>query len=271
MTTTTVIPSRVEIPFATGAGNAMTRTIYIMWKRQMIRFVRSRSRIIASLAQPLLFLVTFGFGFGSVFKMAGQGDYIQFLGPGIVAMSVLFSSVFSGMEVMWDRQFGFLKETMVAPVPRTAIMLGRTLGGATVAVIQGCLVLVITLIVGFRPHNWALVPVAIVVMALIAIMFTAFGTFVASRLRDMQGFQLIMNFLIMPIYFLSGAMFPLQGVPTVMEWIIRFNPLGYGVDALRGLLIGASFYPVWADFAVLIGVSTVLIVVGAQSFRRLEA
>ncbi len=211
----------------------MGRAIYIMWLRQMKRYLRSRARLVASLAQPLLFLVTFGFGFRAVFQQAGAGDYIQFLAPGIIAMGIVFSSVFSGIDVMWDRQFGFLKETMVAPVSRTALMLGRTLGGATVALIQGTLVLIMTLIVGFRPASWVLLVPAALVMALIAIIFTAFGTAIGARLRDMQGFQLIMNFIIMPMFFLSGALFPLEGLPTAMAWVVRFDPLSYGIDAMR--------------------------------------
>lgn len=248
----------------------MGAAIYIMWLRQMKRFIRSKARIVASLAQPLLFLVTFGFGFRAIFQQAGAGNYIDFLAPGIVCMAIVFSSVFSGIEVMWDRQFGFLKETLVAPVSRTALMFGRTLGGATVALIQGCLVLIVTLIVGFRPANWALVPVAIVVMGLISIIFTAFGTSIGARLRDMQGFQLIMNFIIMPLFFLSGALFPLEGLPAVMYWIVRFDPLSYGVDALRGLLINASHFGLALDLGVLAAVAAGLIGLGAYFFSRIE-
>jgi ABC-2 type transport system permease protein len=248
----------------------MGAAIYIMWLRQMKRFIRSKARIVASLAQPLLFLVTFGFGFRAIFQQAGAGNYIDFLAPGIVCMAIVFSSVFSGIEVMWDRQFGFLKETLVAPVSRIALMFGRTLGGATVALIQGCLVLIVTLIVGFRPSNWALVPAAIVVMALISVIFTAFGTAVGARLRDMQGFQLIMNFIIMPLFFLSGALFPLDGLPAVMYWIVRFDPLSYGVDALRGLLINASHFGVALDLGVLAAVAAALVGLGAYFFSRIE-
>src|SRR5580704_11766705 len=133
-------------------------TIYILWIRQLKRYVRSRARIIGSLGQPLLFLLGLGFGMGPVFQKAGMGNYIQFLAPGVIAMTVLFSSVFSGIELIWDRQFGFLKETLVAPVPRLAIMLGRTLGGATVAVLQGLIVVVICLLAGFRVRNLAALP-----------------------------------------------------------------------------------------------------------------
>lgn len=248
----------------------MGPAIYIMWLRQMKRFIRSKARIVASLAQPLLFLVTFGFGFRAIFQQAGAGNYIDFLAPGIVCMAIVFSSVFSGIEVMWDRQFGFLKETLVAPVSRTALMFGRTLGGATVALIQGLLVLIVTLIVGFRPTNWALIPLAIVVMALISIIFTAFGTAVGAKLRDMQGFQLIMNFIIMPLFFLSGALFPLDGLPAVMYWIVRIDPLSYGVDALRGLLINTSHFGVALDLGVLIAVALGLVGLGAYFFSRIE-
>jgi ABC-2 type transport system permease protein len=248
----------------------MGRAVYIMWLRQMKRFLRARSRLFASLAQPVLFLVTFGFGFRAVFSDAGAGDYVQFLAPGIVAMGIMFTSVFSGIDVMWDRQFGFLKETMVAPVPRSALMLGRTLGGATVALIQGLLVLGISVLIGFRPESWiALVP-AVLVMVLIAIMFTAFGTAIGARLRDMQGFQLIMNFIIMPLFFLSGALFPLDGLPDAMAWVVRADPLTYGVDALRGLMIGVTHFSIWLDFAVLIAVGGGLLGLGSYFFSRIE-
>jgi len=244
--------------------------IYIMWRRQMTRFIRSKARIVASLAQPLLFLVTFGFGFSAIFRQAGAGNYIDFLAPGIILMGIVFSSVFSGIEVMWDRQFGFLKETLVAPVSRISLMIGRTLGGATVALIQGCLVLVVTLVVGFRPTSWWLLPAALLVMALVAIIFTAFGTAVGAKLRDMQGFQLIMNFLIMPIFFLSGALFPLNGLPAVMDVIVRIDPLSYGVDALRGLLINTAHFSLALDIGILLAVAAVVLSVGAYFFATIE-
>ncbi len=247
----------------------MGPAIYIMWLRQMKRFIRSRARIVASLAQPLLFLVTFGFGFSAIFRQAGAGNYIDFLAPGIVSMAIVFSAVFSGIEVMWDRQFGFLKETLVAPVSRTALMVGRTLGGATVALIQGFLVLIVTILIGFRP-SWQLLLPAIVVMALIAIIFTAFGTAMGARIRDMQGFQLIMNFIIMPVFFLSGALFPLAGLPTVMYWVVRIDPLSYGVDALRGLLINASHFGLPLDIGVLVVVAAALLSIGAWFFSTIE-
>jgi ABC-2 type transport system permease protein len=175
-------------------------TVYILWLRQIKRYFRSKSRIIGALAQPLLFLVAFGFGFGPIYARAGGGNYIQFLAPGIISMSILFTAIFSGIDIIWDRQFGFLKETLVAPTSRFEIMLGRTLGGATVAVFQGCVVLLLASIAGFRPVSIAMLPLALLFMFLIAIAFTALGTAIASLMNDMQGFQLIMNFLVMPIF-----------------------------------------------------------------------
>jgi ABC-2 type transport system permease protein len=249
---------------------ALMRILHILWLRQLRRYVRSRARVVGSLGQPLLFLLAFGFGFGPIYKKAGGGDYLQFLAPGIIAMGVLFTAMFSGIEVIWDKQFGFLKETLVAPVPRLAIMAGRTLGGATVAVAQGLLVLLLALGAGFRPVDWALAPLALAFMFLIALLFTAFGTALASVLEDMQGFQLIMNFLIMPVFFLSGALFPLEGAPGALKWIGRLDPLSYGVDGLRGCLTGAAQYPLSLDLAVLGALTALCLALGARLFNRIQ-
>jgi ABC-2 type transport system permease protein len=161
--------------------------VYVLWIRQLKRYSRSRARIVGSLGQPLLFLVALGFGFGPIFRRAGAGNYLQFLAPGVIGMTILFSAVFSGIELIWDRQFGFLKETLVAPVPRMMIMIGRTCGGATVSLMQGLIVVAICYVAGFRAASFASWPFAFVFMALIAIMFTAFGTAIASVLSDFQG------------------------------------------------------------------------------------
>ncbi len=245
-------------------------TIYILWLRQIKKYARSRSRIVGSLGQPLLFLLAFGFGFGSIYQRAGEGDYIQFLAPGIISMSVLFTAVFTGIELIWDRQFGFLKETMAAPVSRFSIMLGRTLGGATVATIQGIIVFLLTLIVGFRPVNILLLPLALVFIFLIGLLFTSLGTAIASVLEDMQGFQLIMNFLVMPIFFLSGALFPLHGLPGAIEFITRIDPLTYGVDGVRHMLIGVSTFGAGVDFIILSLITLVLLGVGSYLFEKIQ-
>jgi ABC-2 type transport system permease protein len=248
----------------------MLRILYILWLRQLKRYVRSRARMIGSLGQPLLFLVALGFGLGPVYQKAGGGSYIQFLTPGIIAMGVLFTAMFSGIEVIWDKQFGFLKETLVAPVPRIVIMAGRTLGGATVATLQGVLVLGLASLVGFRPTNLALLPLALAFMFLTALLFTALGTALASILDDMQGFQLIMNFLIMPMFFLSGALFPLKDAPGPMGFIAALNPLTYGVDGLRGALLGASQSSMPLDLLVLGVLTAGCLVLGGRLFSRIQ-
>src|SRR5246500_805320 len=211
--------------------------IYILWLRELKRYVRSRVQIVVSLGQPCLYLLALGFGLGPVFKKAGLGSYLQFMAPGVIGMTVLFSSVFSGIAMLWDRQFGFLKETLVAPVSRMQIMIGRTLGGATVAVLQGTLILVICLIAGFRPHSWLAIPAAFVFVMLIAVVFAALGTAIGSVIKDMQGFQLVMNFMVMPIFFFYGAVYPLANLGVVLSFITRLDSLTYGVDGLRGALI----------------------------------
>lgn len=245
-------------------------TIYILWLRQLKRYFRSRARMIGSLGQPILFLVALGFGLGPIYQKAGGGNYIAFLAPGIIGMSILFTAMFSGIEVIWDRQFGFLKETMVAPVSRFTIMFGRTLGGATVAMLQGCVVFLISFLIGFRPISWATFPLAFVYMFLIAFLFTAFGTALASRLEDMQGFQLIMNFVVMPIFFLSGALFPLEGLSKALSIVAALNPLSYGIDGLRGVFIGVSHFGLWTDFTVLSLVTVAFLGIGSYLFSKIQ-
>jgi ABC-2 type transport system permease protein len=246
--------------------------IYILWLRELKRYIRSRAQIVASLGQPMLYLLVLGFGLGPVFQRAGNGNYLQFVAPGVIGMTVLFSSIFSGLGLLWDRQFGFLKETLVAPVPRIQIMIGRTMGGATVAVIQGLLVTLICVIAGFRPVSFAMVPVAMGFMILIALLFAALGVAIGSSLQDMQGFQLIMNFLVMPIYFLSGALFPLTGLPKLLAGITRLDPLSYGIDGMRNVLLGASHaaFDPRLDFMVLVVVGSILLVFGAYRFSKIE-
>jgi len=244
--------------------------ILIMWLRELRRYTRSRAQIVASLGQPLLYLLALGFGMGPVFQKAGQGNYVQFVAPGVIAMTVLFSSVFSGIGLLFDRQFGFLKETLVAPVPRFQVMLGRTLGASTVAVIQGTLVMIVCFLAGFRVVSWTLFPFAFLFMGLIACLFAALGTAIGSGLENMQGFQLIMNFLVMPMFFLSGALYPIDNLPKVFSMIVRLDPLSYGVDALRTILISRSFYGLTLDLAVLSIVAFVFVLIGTKMFSRIQ-
>jgi len=244
--------------------------IYILWLRELKRYTRSRAQMIASLGQPVLYLLALGFGMAPVYAQAGHGSYMQFLAPGVIGMTVLFSAIFSGMGLLWDRQFGFLKETLVAPVPRILIMAGRTLGGATVAVFQGILVTIVSLIAGFRPVSLAMVPVGFAFMLMIAIVFAALGTTIGSVLKDMQGFQMTMNFLVLPIFFLSGALFPLNNLPRVLGWITSADPLAYGIDGMRSALLGMTHFGPVTDGTVLVSVALLFLSLGAYSFSKIE-
>ncbi len=226
--------------------------------------------MIGSLGQPILFLVALGFGFGPIYARAGGGNYMQFLAPGIIAQGVLFTAIFSGIELIWDRQFGFLKETLVAPVPRLHIMLGRTLGGATIASLQGLIVFVLTLVIGFRPVSILGVLQAVVIIFLMALLFTSVGTAIASTLSDFQGFQLIMNFLVMPLFFLSGSLFPLTSAPGFLKVVSTIDPLSYGVDGVRGALTGSVHFGLGLDYLVLFVLISIVLITGSYLFSKIQ-
>ncbi|OLC06223.1 MAG: multidrug ABC transporter permease [Gemmatimonadetes bacterium 13_1_40CM_66_11] len=244
--------------------------VYILWLREVKKYLRSRVQIVASLGAPLMYLGVLGFGLGPVFRRAGEGSYLQFMAPGVIGMTVLFTAMFSGIAMLWDRQFGFLKETLVAPVPRVQIMMGRTLGGATVAVLQGLLIFVVTLVAGFRPVSVLSVVVAFLIIALIAIVFAALATAIGSSLKEMQGFQMVMNFFVMPLWFLSGALYPLQGLPAALAVLTRIDPLTYGVDGVRGVMLGTSHFGVALDVGVLLAVGALFVIAGAWRFSKIE-
>lgn len=247
------------------------RVIYILWLRQIKRFFRAKSRIVGAVGQPLLFLIALGYGIGSVYAKAGQGSYINFLVPGIMAQTVLFSAMFYGAMIMFDKQFGFLKETLVAPVSRTSIMLGGALGGATTAVLQGLIVFIISLALGFRPEHWLLVPLTIVILSLLSVAIASFSSGIGSFVQDMQGFQAINQFLVFPLYFLSGALYPLQHVPNWLRIVAELNPMSYAVDAMRDTLIGQTHFGLLKDLIVLSITVVVPVAFGAYRFRHIEA
>jgi len=244
--------------------------IYILWLRQLKRFIRKKASIVGAIGQPIIFLLAFGFGLSPIFQRAGAGNYIQFLAPGIIVMTVLFTSIFTGLEIIWDKQFGFLKETFVAPVPRWQILLGKVLGGATVAMAQGFLVFIITLIAGFRPTHWLSLPLAFLYLFLVAVLSSAFGAAIAARLDDMQGFPLIFNFVVQPLFFLSGAIFPLQNLPAALDFATKVNPFSYGVDGLRYALNGTNIFSPFLSASVLVGVSLVILAIGVYQFSKVQ-
>jgi ABC-2 type transport system permease protein len=245
--------------------------IYLLWRLELKRYVHAPLRIFVSLAQTLMPMCVLGFGIQPLFQKAGQGSYIQFVCPGVIGTALLFTSVLSGFGVIFDRQFGFLKQTLVAPAPRILIMLGRTLGGATVSLAQALIVTVACLVAGFRPASIQALPMAIVFMLLIALMFSALATAIASALTDLEGFSLLLNFLFVPVSFLSGAYYPLTDVPVLLKWFSKLDPLSYGVDGLRGIFIGTYRFNPLTDFAVLSIATVVLIAIGSYLFSRMEA
>jgi len=245
---------------------------YVMWLRDVKRFVRARSRLLGNVVQPFFFLAILGFGFSSA-VMPGIPTgfrFLDFLTPGIVAMSVLFSSIFAGVSVLWDKQFGFLQEVLVAPVSRLSIVLGRTLGGATTALVQGFIILGIALGLGVKVTFQGLL-LGVILMVLIAFTAVGFGLIVASQMEDFHGFQLIMNLLVFPLFFTSSAVFPLEGLPEWLKTIAYLNPLTYGVDGLRWSLIGFSSIPITLDVAVLISVSAAMMILASYLFSKSEA
>ncbi|WP_292469754.1 ABC transporter permease [Methanolobus sp.] len=245
--------------------------VYTIWLRNVKRYLRSKSRMVGSLGMPLFLLLVLGFGLNSVVAIPGmEQGYIGFIMPGIISMSVLFTSVFAGIQVIWDKQFGFLKETLVAPVSRLEIMLGQTLGGATTAVIQGFIILVLSLFLGLDISSISGFGIAVIFMLLIGVSFTAFGIAIASRMDDMHGFQLIMNFVIFPIFGLSGALFPIDSLPAGVRFLTLLDPLTYGVEGIRYGLLGSSQIDPGISFAVLSGFTVLMVVVGSYLFRKIS-
>jgi ABC-2 type transport system permease protein len=244
--------------------------IYILWERQMKRYFRSRSRVLGAIGQPVLFLLALGYGIGSVYKKAGQGNYLEFLVPGIIIQTLLFSGVFWGIQILFDKRFGFLKEMLVAPVPRVKILLGNALGGATITLIQALLVFVLSIALGFRPHNLVLLPLALAITVAIGVALTSFGAGIASMVEDFQGFQGINNFLIFPLFFLSSALYPLTSAPSWLRILGEINPLSYCVDALRYTLIHQSHFGLGKDLAVLAVTLILCITFAVNRFNRIQ-
>ena len=214
------------------------RTVYTIWLRDVIRFFRERARIAAMLGQPLLYLLVVGNGLAATLIMPGAPEgfnYVHFMFPGIIGMSVLFTSIYSAISIVWDREFGFLKEVLVAPVPRWSVAVGKAMGGTTASLVQCAVLLLLAPLIGI-PLTFSTVLKLAGVLFLLAFALTSLGIAIASRIDTMEGFQIVINFLIMPLFFLSGAMFPLHGVPGWMEVLMRLNPLTYGVDALRNII-----------------------------------
>ncbi len=247
--------------------------VYILWLREMKRFFRAKSRVIGTMAMPLLFLVFLGFGFGrmNVPGISQNINYINFLVPGIIGMSLLFTSTFAGLSVLWDREFGFLKEIMVAPVSRVSIAVGRIAGGISTSLIQGISILLISILLGFKMKGVFSLLFSILFMALVSATFVAIGLGIASQMKDIHGFSLIMNFLIFPLFFLSGALYPIQNLPGIVRGFSYIDLLTYGVDGLRGFLVGASHFPLFLNILIISVFSFLTILISAILFEKSEA
>jgi ABC-2 type transport system permease protein len=257
-----------------GCGEGQVKTqmevVYVFWLRQLKRYLRSRARLFGCFVQPFMFLLGLGIGLGSTFRNAGEGNYIQFLTPGIIGMTILYAAAFSGSELIWDRQVGFLREIFVAPVPRLLIMAGRIAGGITVAVLQGVVVFLLCCCLGFRPMLGVALLSSFLLMFLIAVVFTAFSTSIASLIESFHGFQSVINFVVMPMFFLSGALYPLSTVPKCMRVLTAFNLFSYGVDGLRWSLLGTSHFGAVIDIAVLTLSAAAFVCLGAYLFSRIQ-
>lgn len=255
--------------------------IYTIWYRDVLRFARDRTRIVASLGQPLLFLFVFGGGLSPAMSglAGGQIDFTSFLFPGIIAMAVLFTAVFSAVSIVWDREFGFLKEVLVAPISRTSVALGKVAGGSTVSMFQGAIILLLAPLIGVSLTP-AQILVLLALMLLTAATMTSLGVLIAARMHSMEGFQMMMNFVLMPMFFLSGAFFPLRDVPLWMEWLAKIDPMTYGVDPIRQVALRSTvpqfvlntirLHPIATDVAILAVFWLTMLVPAVWLFGRQE-
>jgi len=232
------------------------RAIYIIWYREVLRYLRNRSRIVGSFGMPILFLFIFGSGLSPVMGGLTQGiasaspmapkgaaiDFVKFIFPGIIGMNVLMGSMMSGISIVWDREFGFLKEILVAPTSRTAVALGKTLGGSTTGVIQGLLLLILAPLIGVSISAGMVIKL-VPLLFLISFSITSLGVLIGARMKSTEGFQVIMQFILMPMIFVSGALFPMRNLPVWMNFLVKVNPVTYAIDPLRKIIFEAQGLP----------------------------
>ncbi|MGZ7067433.1 MAG: ABC transporter permease [Methanobacterium sp.] len=244
--------------------------IYTIWLRESKRYIRYRSRILTSVVTPLLWLIIFGTGLGSAIRFGGiAGGYQQFIFPGIIGQTILFTSVFSGVSVIIDRQYGFLKEILVAPISRPSVVFGKALGISTASMIQGVILLFLSFIVGIQMT----IPIFIISTLIIILMslgLACLGLMIASFTDSMEGFNLILSFIVLPMFLLSGALFPISGLPEWLKFAVYLNPLTYGVDALRSVILHVSALPLYVDFAILVAFAAATVFASAYLFTKKE-
>jgi ABC-2 type transport system permease protein len=242
--------------------------LYALWYREFKVFLREKSRIVSSLFTPLLWIVVFGGGLGSSVSLGGT-NYQVFIFPGILTMTILFSSIFFGLYIVWDKKIDFFKEVLVAPLSRLTIFAGKTLGGCTDALIQGSLMLAFGVILGIS-YSVQMVVQTMIFMLVLAAAVVSIGLILGSFMESPEGFNLIVSFLVFPLFFLSGALFPIDNLPSWLRAFTTLNPVTYAVDGMRGVMLGMSTFPVIMDFGVLLGFAVVMIVIGSIAFSRMK-
>jgi ABC-2 type transport system permease protein len=256
-----------------------SRTILMIWTRELIRLRRMPTRIVTGLAQPIIFLFIMGSGLGRLIqsRVPGGYSYEEFIFPGILCMSVITSALFSAISIVWDREFGFMREMLVAPVSRAGLVVGKALGGGTVAVVQGIVLIVAAPIVGVHLTVGRVIAL-VVSLLLLAFALTAFGMVLATRMERMESFQMVMTLVLQPMIFLSGAVFPLHDLPTWLAFLTRVNPATYGVDLVRrsvltevpGVEVFHRVVPMWLEAVVVFGFGCVLLAAAVRLFENVE-
>jgi len=251
------------------------RGFYTLWLREVTRYIRDRIRIVSSFVQPLLWLVVFGVGIGASLRGGLPGlNYQQLIFPGIVGQTLLFTSMFMGISVIWDKEFGFMKEILVAPISRFSIFLGKMFGDSTDALIQGAIVILLGFALGMTSDPVAFF-ICLPIMLLITFGLVSIGLTIASFMGSLESFGAIQSFINLPLFFLSGALFPIQNLPDWMQNASKLNPLTYGVDALRTVLLGGAWQPyqvqpLLVDIGIVAGFDVVMIIVGTWAFGRMK-
>ncbi|MGZ7050152.1 MAG: ABC transporter permease [Methanobacterium sp.] len=244
--------------------------IYTIWLRETKRYTRYRSRILTSVVTPLLWLIIFGTGLGSAIRFGGiAGGYQQFIFPGIIGQTLLFTSVFSGISVITDRQYGFLKEILVAPISRPSVVFGKSIGISTASLIQGIILLFLSFIVGIQ-MTVPIFLISVVLIVVISLGLSGLGLMIASFTDSLEGFNLILSFVVLPMFLLSGALFPISGLPDWLKFAVYLNPLTYGVDALRAAILHVSALPLYVDFVILLGFALATVFISAYLFTKRE-
>ncbi|MEO8393804.1 MAG: ABC transporter permease [Chloroflexota bacterium] len=271
MTTPSVPLSNEYAPTTQQAGSLRdVEVVYGIWLRDVKKFWRERSRLLGGIARPILWLLILGSSLRSVISntaLTGGHDYTQYIFPGVIGLTLIFAAMQSAMSIIWDREFGFLKEVLAAPVSRISIILGKVLGGATQATLQGIITLCFAPLIGIWPTPLMIVEL-LLVMFLVSFALTALGVVISSRMESFEGFGTISNFVVMPMYFLSGAIYPTSSAPDWMKPLITINPLSYGVDAMRYITINAGQFPFWLDIAYLTGFALIMGAIALPLFKR---